>query len=470
MRRILLAASLLLATTTFAGNGKILIINSDAPGIGFNDPTPAEPVGGNPGTTRGTQRYNVYVKAAERLGAALDTEVDIRVRGSFAPLDCSGTAAVLGQTFVFSWHANFPNAPRTEIWYPAALANKFAGSDLNASQDDMFIQFNSSIDDPNCLGEQSWYYGYDGNEGDDDSLYHVVLHEIVHGLGMSSRGTEFLSNRPSVFDLHTLDLTAGLRWDQMTLQQRQVSLTNTGNMVWSGENVTRMAPGYLQPAPIFTVTQPSALARNYDIGTASFGPPVNSASMTGRVVQATDDANEEGPLTTDGCTPFSNAAAVSGNIALIDRGTCTFVEKAHQAQNAGAIGVIIADNRRDTCLPPPLGGDDETVTIPVISITQDQGDAFDAQLAQNVEVRGMLRVDPSRLAGASDEGFVRLYAPCTVSPGSSKHHWDIVASPNLLMEPFINSDLDDALDLSVYQLLDIGWTLPRTGRRFLRRR
>lgn len=472
-RTILLALSLALAASAFAGTGKVLIINADAPGTGFNDPTPVEPVGGNPGTTRGAQRYNVYLKAAERWSAVLDTNVDIRVRGSFAPLDCTDTGAVLGQTFVFSWHANFTNAPRTEIWYPAALANMFAGSDLNASQDDMFIQFNSAIDNPTCLGSQSWYYGFDANAGDDDSLYHVVLHEIAHGLGMSSRGTDFLANRPSVFDLHTLDLTAGLRWDQMSLQQRQASLTNTGNLVWSGPNVTRMAPGYLEPATIFTVTQPSAVARNYDIGTAAFGPEARGASMTGRVVQAVDAANEAGPLTTDGCSAFSNADAVSGNIALIDRGTCTFVEKARNAQTAGAVGVIIIDNRRETCLPPGLGnsnGDGTDITIPVVSLTQDQGDALDAQLAQNVEIRGMLRVDPSRLSGASDQGYVRLYAPCTVSPGSSKHHWDTVTTPSLLMEPFINPDLTGGLDLSLYQMQDIGWTLMRTGRRHLSRR
>ena len=472
-RTISLAASLLLATSVFAGTGKMLIINSDAPGVGFNDPTPVAPIGGNPGTTIGEQRFNVYLKAAERWTAALDTNVDIRVRGSFAPLDCSDTGAVLGQTFVFSWHANFPNAPRTNVWYPAALANKFAGTDLSATQDDMFIQFNSAIDLPSCLGDRSWYYGFDGNEtGSNDSLYHVVLHEIAHGLGMSSRSaTDFgTDNRPSVFDLYTLDIQAGLRWDQMTKEQRAVSQTNTGNLVWAGENVTRMAPSYLQPVPIFTVTQPAPVARNYDIGTAAFGPAVNTASMTGRVVAAVDAANADGPATSDGCTAFTNAAAINGNIALIDRGTCTFVVKAKNAQAAGAIGVIIADNRKDTCLPPGLGGEDTSITIPVISVTQDQGDAFDAQLAQSAELRGMLRIDPSRLAGASDQGYVRLYAPCTVSPGSSKHHWDVVASPNLLMEPFINADLPDGLDLSIYQLQDIGWTMPRTGRRFLKRR
>src|SRR5690242_19174650 len=36
----------------------IVIVNLNAPGEGFNDPTPAAPVGGNTGTTLGQQRLN----------------------------------------------------------------------------------------------------------------------------------------------------------------------------------------------------------------------------------------------------------------------------------------------------------------------------------------------------------------------------------------------------------------------------
>ncbi|MGZ8729832.1 MAG: PA domain-containing protein [Thermoanaerobaculia bacterium] len=469
---MLLFAVLFVVSNVSAGPGRLLIINTDSADVGFNDPTPVEPIGGNDGTTLGQQRHNVYLKAAETWQNALEVNVDIRVRSGFAALLCNESGAVLAQTSVVSWSANFPGAPRTDVWYPAALANQLARTDIEPTRDDMVILSNSSIDRPDCMGDRSWYYGYDGNAGMEQSLYHVALHEIGHGLGIASRATtEFFLNRPSVFDLHTLDTTIGLRWDQMTSQQRDVSYSNTGNLVWAGEHVTRMAPGYLQQAPIFTVTQPSAIASNYDIGTATFGPPANLASMSGRVVAATDTANAEGPSTTDGCTALSNADAISGNIALIDRGTCTFVAKARNAQNAGAIGVIVADNRKETCLPPAMGSnsDHADITIPVVSVTQDQGDSFDAQLAQNAEVRGMLRVDPSRLAGASALGHVRLYAPCTAEPGSSKHHWDVPCSPNLLMEPAINSDLPNGLDLALYQLMDMGWTLSRTGRRFFRR-
>ncbi len=47
----------------------------------------------------------------------------------------------------------------------------------------------------------------------------------------------------------------------------------------------------------------------------------------------------------DGCTAITNAAAVAGRIALIDRGTCTFVVKAKNAQDAGAVAVVIANNQ-----------------------------------------------------------------------------------------------------------------------------
>jgi hypothetical protein len=61
--------------------------------------------------------------------------------------------------------------------------------------------------------------------------------------------------------------------------------------------------------------------------------------------------------------------------------------------------------------------------------------------------------------GQDGAGNVRLYAPNPVQSGSSIYHYDTVASPNLLMEPFINNDLDDRLDLTDDLMVDIGWVL-----------
>src|SRR5687767_9654191 len=98
MRRILFVTlfAVLLAIPAFAGTGKIIIVNVDSPGVGLNDPTPAQPVGGNLGSTLGELRLNVFHAAAARWSTMLDTNVDIMVRSSFAPLECDATSAVLG--------------------------------------------------------------------------------------------------------------------------------------------------------------------------------------------------------------------------------------------------------------------------------------------------------------------------------------------------------------------------------------
>jgi hypothetical protein len=44
------------------------------------------------------------------------------------------------------------------------------------------------------------------------------------------------------------------------------------------------------------------------------------------------------------CSPLTNAGALAGGIALMERGNCTFVEKAQAAQAAGAAGALIFDN------------------------------------------------------------------------------------------------------------------------------
>lgn len=66
---------------------------------------------------------------------------------------------------------------------------------------------------------------------------------------------------------------------------------------------------------------------------------------------------------------------------------------------------------------------------------------------------------PTFLPGGAgvQSGRVRMYAPNPVEPGSSVSHFSTAASPNLLMEPAINSNLFDQVDLTLPLLRDIGW-------------
>src|SRR5262252_947914 len=90
------AACSLLAATAANAAATIIIVNGNAAGVGFNDPTVAAPVGGNPGTTLGQQRLIAFQAAANKWGATLSSSVQIRVLSTFEPLTCTATSAVLG--------------------------------------------------------------------------------------------------------------------------------------------------------------------------------------------------------------------------------------------------------------------------------------------------------------------------------------------------------------------------------------
>jgi hypothetical protein len=115
------------------------------------------------------------------------------------------------------------------------------------------------------------------------------------------------------------------------------------------------------------VTAPASVARSYRATLAEFGSRLRKP-VSGAIVVANDAA---GVSPTDACEALQ-PTAVSGNIVLADRGSCTFVTKARNAQAAGAIGLIIANNTGGTDIIG-LGGTDNSITIPVLMISQNDG-------------------------------------------------------------------------------------------------
>ncbi len=126
------------------------------------------------------------------------------------------------------------------------------------------------------------------------------------------------------------------------------------------------------------VNSPAGIAGFYTAGTAAFGSAPPTAGLTGNVVLGLDPADAAGPLTTDGCSPLTNAAAVAGNIALIDRGTCGFAIKVKMAQDAGAIAAVIANSAAGAF--GNMGGADPTITIPSVMVTFADANTIKANL------------------------------------------------------------------------------------------
>jgi len=455
----------------------IQIINGDAPNVGFNDPTPAAPVGGNPGTTLGEQRLNVYNAVAAKWGETLTSAVPIVVYATNEPLTCDETSGVLGSagpTFVFK---NFTGAPLTNTWYVSALANKLSGED-QAQPDpngpdiytqtgaDIAARFNSNLGTPGCLPDSPFYLGLDNNHGNLIDFYTVLLHEFGHGLGFlaitDGQTGRRLRNTPDIWEHYIYDNAAAKLWLDMTNAERRASATSGRNVVWNGGMVKSSVSSVLVPGmPELDVTStavPSA-SGGYDVGRASFGPPLSPSGVTGTLTVYGTQSGETGP----GCDPFDrgNKRAARGNIIIIDRGACAFTVKVKNAQDAGAIGVVIADNAAGTP-PPDLGGSDPTITIPAVRVTQSDGRTL-KQAARHLggSTTATIRLNTAKLAGADANGRPYLFTPDPYVPGSSVSHWDTSAFKNLLMEPFINDDLNHQVkapsDLTLQLFIDIGW-------------
>ena len=152
----------------------------------------------------------------------------------------------------------------------------------------------------------------------------------------------------------------------------------------------------------FTVNSPPVLAGLKSTAAASYNP-AQAFNITANMVLAQDST---GVSSNDGCETFTNAAAVAGNIVIVDRGNCSFFIKTQNAQAAGALAVVIANNVSGSTPPALSGTPTITITIPTVSVTQSDGNAIKAQLGTGVNSTLVVCAVPPNRDGSFDNGIV----------------------------------------------------------------
>ncbi len=163
--------------------------------------------------------------------------------------------------------------------------------------------------------------------------------------------------------------------------------TIDGGATWN--NIFGGATGdtYAVPGAKLRINSPASIAGEFEyVITTAFGADL-TADITGDFVLADDSIG----TTDDACTALANGAAMDGNIAILRRGDCNFDDKIKNAQNAGAIAVIVINNVSTD--PISMGGDDTSVTIPSAMVSLADGNAIVAELANGVN--GTLQTAPS---------------------------------------------------------------------------
>lgn len=144
-----------------------------------------------------------------------------------------------------------------------------------------------------------------------------------------------------------------------------------------GSKVALVGPGVhvLSSVPLGQGSAASASAVNVAAYTDVSGTDKSGkGTFTGSVVAAGDGTGTAGAG--QFCGTGTRNAALSGKIALIARGTCSFEEKVANASASGAKAVMLYNNAAGA-----LGASlTNTYTIPVVSLTQADGQATLAKL------------------------------------------------------------------------------------------
>jgi PA domain/Domain of unknown function DUF11 len=458
--RIAVLVAVLVLCAPAAFGAEITILDTNAPGKGLNDPTPVSPLGLNFGTTRGQQALIALQYAATVWDATLRSGVPIVIDSAFVSTAedprfvCTSTAGILGITGVAAF-VSTAKLPVPSASYPIALANALLGEDLTPGEAHIISRFNASVGTAACLQSQSFYYGLVGKgAAAQDDLVSVFLHEFAHGLGFLSAvdaatGT-FGNNPPSIFDFHIWDVADATTWQSETDAQRRTVADQVGELALEGTALTAALPDFLDFLPTFSVDVPG-LPNPVPFAPAGFSGPFPLDG--GPVVVAQ-------PL--DGCSDFTNASELAGNIALIKRSipdggpTCRFLDKANRAQDAGAAGVIFFNYQPDAGLLSPGGS--PALSIPVGFVSLETGTAIIDRTAV-ATVIGSFGHTPQRGGTDSSGNRVFLYTPTTVASASSVSHFGTSATPALLMEPSIQPSVLNQLDVTPAVMADLGWSV-----------
>lgn len=204
-------------------------------------------------------------------------------------------------------------------------------------------------------------------------VWNNFMHDVSYRYGFDEESGNFQANNYN---------RGGQQDDEVHAQGFDGSGTNNANFGTPEDGYNPRMQMFLwqhRRGNLLTVNSPAGLAGSFSCTAALFGPyPPNPGSITADVVLMRSSGGS-----TEGCSPATNAAALNGKIALIDRGTCPFVDKAQNAQQAGAVAVIVVNNVSGPAMA--LTGDDfGQLTIPSIGITREDGDLIKAALANGV--------------------------------------------------------------------------------------
>lgn len=238
-----------------------------------------------------------------------------------------------------------------------------------------------------------------------DNLFYInnIMHDLTYQYGFNEAAGNFQTNN--------FNGRGGKGGDPVNAEAQDGLSTDNANMSAQPDGQTaRMQMFLWQPVgktvTNVTITAPANIAASYSAVEGAFSTNnllKSTGPVTGNFVLYNDDNTGVNHRACNGA-PVKTTA---GSIALIFRGACNFIVKVKNAEDDGALAVVMVDTLLNTT-PIIMGGTDNSITIPAVMITNADGKAIAAALSAGKTVTGTIESPPFRpqFDGALDNGIM----------------------------------------------------------------
>ncbi|MFP5040091.1 M36 family metallopeptidase [Parasediminibacterium sp. JCM 36343] len=220
-----------------------------------------------------------------------------------------------------------------------------------------------------------------------------IMHDLYYQYGFTEAAGNFQNDNIS---------RGGVGTDYVKAEAQDGGGTNNANFSTPPDGSSGRMQMYLYNAVFspLTITKPAYLAGidSFKEGVVSVNNSLRKVGpITGQVVLYYDNA---AGTVHQGCAAATNN--ISGKIAFLNSSSCTYASKIKNAQNAGAIAVIVGRTSGPALL---MGGNDSSIVIPAIMISSTDGNKIIAALNKNDTVNATI-APGVRFDGALDNSIV----------------------------------------------------------------
>lgn len=208
------------------------------------------------------------------------------------------------------------------------------------------------------------------------------VHDVLYKFGFTETAKNFQTNNFG---------KGGAGNDHVLAEARDGAGTNNANFSTPSDGASGRMQMFIWypnvsslPQVTFVNAPSSASGRVINVGRGYFGSPLSTTPLTADVVV---------PNIANGCTALT-PNSLTGKIAYIQRGDCNFSVKVRNAQDAGAVAAIIANNSAtdtDTVVSNMIGSTDPGITIPSVFFNKTDANYFNGLFAANTPVNITLK-------------------------------------------------------------------------------